>query len=114
MYNHVDNFLASGHWPKESNIFRSTQANMWQPTKWQRQLLNERTVQEAKNLKDMFGGNKKVARAALSTHKLLSDERLKLFDRGTSDLSTQQSITSINREIDTLITQDKSYERIPF
>lgn len=114
MYNHVDNFLASGHWPKESNIFRSTQANMWQPTKWQRQLLNERTVQEAKNLKDMFGGNKKAARAALSAHKLLSDERLKLFDRGTSDLNTQQSITSINREIDTLITQDKSYERIPF
>jgi len=41
IYNHVDNFLGSGRWPKEVNIFRSSQANMWKPTKWQRQLLLE-------------------------------------------------------------------------
>jgi len=114
MYNHVDNLLSSGRWPAESNIFRSSQPNMWQPSKWQRQLLIERGTEERKLIKEAFGSNKKQAQAALLTHKKLSEARLAEFDAAAKKISSQENISDINDEITSLLISTGDREKVEF
>ncbi len=114
MYNHVDNFLGSGRWPAETNIFRSSNEDMFNSTRWQRQLLKEKQVQEQNNLKDMFSGNPTALRAAMKTYKTLKDARIDQYTTGPKDLKSQHKISEIDTSISDLITQTSQYERIPF
>jgi hypothetical protein len=114
MYNHVDNFLGSGRWPAESNLFRSSNEKMWQTTQWQRQLLVEKSLQEQKNLKDMFSGDKKALKAALATHAALSKMRLSEFDKASMKRGSQDTIKEYDDKIADLITQTGDYDRWQF
>ncbi len=114
MYNHMDNFLGSGRWPKESNIFRSTQDDMWNSTEWQRELLEEKHLQEKRNLKDMFAADPEAQRAALMAHKMLHAQRLAEYAKGPKDFSSQGRISDIDTMISDLQTQTGAYERILF
>ena len=114
MYNHVDNFLGSGRWPKESNIFRSTQDTMWQSTQWQQQLLREKMVTESKNLKNMFASNTKALKSAMSTYNAFAKKRLKEYAKGPKDMRSQDKIKDIDSKISDLFTSTGERERIPF
>ncbi len=114
MYNHVDNFLGSGRWPQESNIFRTSNKDMFNSTRWQMQLLREKMTQEKKNIKDMFSSNPKAQRAALTAHQILSKKRLEEYTIGPSDLKSQERVKDIDTDISDVITQTGDYERIPF
>lgn len=114
IYNHVDNFLGSGRWPKAHNIFRSTQGDMWNPTQWQHQLLVEKTLEEQKNLKEMFSGDPKAKKAALAAHKILSGDRFALFQKGAKNLKSQEKIADIDTSISDLLTSTGDRERIDF
>lgn len=111
MYNHVDNFLGSGHWPKESNIFRSSNENIWNTTEWQHQLLIEKTLQEQKNLKDMFSGDKKATTMALQTHSAFSQLRMNEFTQASPKRNSQELIKSYDDIIADLQTKSGKYER---
>lgn len=78
MYNHVDDFLVSGRFPKEKNVFRSTQSDLLNPTVYQHELLVEREAQEKKNIKSMFRSpaQREQATAAYET---LADARRTQF-----------------------------------
>ena len=104
MYNHVDNFLDSGRWPAETNIFRSSNEDMFNSTRWQMKLLRERTQQEKKNLMDMFSGNKTALRDAMTTFKHLSKKRLEEYATGPKDLGSQKRVTEINEDMTDLMT----------
>jgi hypothetical protein len=114
MYNHMDNFLDSGRWPKESNIFRSSNEKMFQSTRWQMQLLREKMVQEQKNLKDMFSTNPKALKNAMTAYSLLSKRRLEEYKTGPKDMSSQHNIKDIGDRITEVMTQTGDRERIPF
>jgi hypothetical protein len=114
MYNHMDNFLGSGRWPQESNIFRSTQDDMWNSTEWQQELLQEKHLQERKNLKDMFSTDPSAKRAALVAHKTLHELRLKEYAKGPKDMSSQEHISDIDSLIADQQTQTGNYERWEF
>ena len=111
MYNHVDNFLGSGRWPAESNIFRSTQEDMWHSTQWQHELLEEKITQEKKNIKDMFSGDPKAKKAALIAYETLNTKRLDAYSRGPHDLKSQHAVKAADDEIADHITQTGAYER---
>jgi hypothetical protein len=114
MYNHVDNFLGSGRWPKESNIFKSSQKNMWDSTEWQRDLLMEKVIQEQKNLLSAFSGDKKSQAIALATHAKFSGLRLKAFDLGASDLISVDAVRYFDDKIEDLQTKTGEFERWNF
>jgi len=114
MYNHMDNFLGSGRWPKESNIFRSTQDDMWNSTEWQQELLQEKHLQEKRNLKNMFAADSEARRQALSAHKTLSALRMQEYAKGPKSMRSQESISDIDSMISDLQTQTGDYERIQF
>ena len=111
MYNHVDNFLSSGRWPEESNLFRSSNANMFKTTEWQRQLLIEKQLQEQANLKDMFSGDKKALRAALTTHKAFSELRLNEFDKASLKRGSQDIIHAYDELIADLQTESEAAKK---
>jgi hypothetical protein len=79
MYNHMDDFLSSGRWPKETNVFRSTQSDLLNPTIYQKQLLEEREVQEQKQIKTMFKKHPEAMEAALASWQITSKERATQF-----------------------------------
>ncbi len=114
MYNHVDNFLDSGRWPKELNIFRSSNEKMFESTRWQMQLLRERVSQERKNLRQMFSGKPKQLRAAMNAYENLRKARAKEHAIGPTDLLSQHRIKDINEDITDIFTSTGSRERIPF
>lgn len=114
MYNHVDNLLGSGRWPAEQNIFRTSNESIFKTTKWQRQLLVEKTLQEQKNLKDMFSGDAKGLRLALQTHAALAKMRMKEFDTASLKNRSQDKIKAFNDEIANLQTSTGTYERWDF
>ena len=78
MYNHVDDFLASGRFPKEKNVFRSTQSDLLNPTVYQHELLMEREAQEKKNIKSMFRSPAQQEQA-LAAYETLADARRTQF-----------------------------------
>ncbi len=116
MYNHMDNFLGSGRWPQEYNIFRSSNANMFKTTQWQRQLLVEKGIQEQKNLKDMFSGDAKALSLALKTHAAFSKLRMDEFSK--ADFRTrpqaQEHLSAYDDIIADLQTKTGSHERWSF
>jgi hypothetical protein len=114
MYNHVDNFLGSGRWPAESNIFRSTQEEMWDSTEWQRDLLFEKVIQEQRNLSEAFSGDKKGLSLALATHAKFSNFRLQAFDLGADDLSSPDAVRHFDDKIANLQTSTGAFERWEF
>ena len=114
MYNHMDNFLDSGRWPTESNIFRSSNETMFESTRWQTQLLRERMVEEQKNLNEMFATDPVAKKNALTAYNLLSKRRLEEFKLGPADLQSQHRIKDLNERITEVMTQTGDRERIPF
>jgi hypothetical protein len=82
MWNHVDNFLNSGHFPKETHIYRSTQSDMNDPTIWQKQLFNEREAYENKIIDSMFKKDTDANRNARSVIKVLMARRRQAFKQG--------------------------------
>lgn len=114
MYNHVDNFLGSGRWPKEYNIFRSSNEDMFNSTRWQLKLLREKQVQERKNLTDMFSGNKTAQRNAMTTYRTLAKKRTEQYMIGPKDMSSQKRIKDYDDQIASHQTQTGRYERWNF
>jgi hypothetical protein len=114
MYNHVDNFLGSGRWPEETNIFRSTQEDMWNSTEWQRDLITERIAQEQRMLRNAFSGNPKELRVALATHAKFSGFRLDAFNLGADDLTSPDAYKHFNDKIATQLTDTGEYKRWNF
>lgn len=108
MYNHVDNFLGSGRWPEESNLFRTSNETMFKTTEWQRQLLIEKQLQEQANLKDMFSGDAKAKRAALTVHAAFSKLRLNEFDKASPKRGSQDIIHAYDELIADLQTESKA------
>ena len=111
MLNHMDNFLGSGRWPHELNIFRSSNENMFKTSKWQRRLLVEKTLQEQKNIKDMFSGDAKAQSFALKTHAALAKLRMHEFDNANIKRNSQELIHAYDDVIADLITKTGTYER---
>ncbi len=112
MYNHVDNFLGSGRWPKEHNIFRTSNDNIFQTTPWQRELLIEKTLQEQKNLKSAFRG--KARDLALSAHAALSKARMDEFDNAHIKRNSQDKIRTLDTQISNQITSTGKFDRWDF
>ena len=111
MYNHVDNFLGSGRWPKESNLFRSSNENIFKTTGWQRSLLVEKTLQEQTNLKSMFSNNPKALKLALATHGAFAKLRMNEFKQAVPERNSQEILQAYDHVIADLQTQTKKYER---
>lgn len=114
MYNHVDNFLGSGRWPNESNLFRSSNETIFKTTQWQRELLIEKTVKEQANLKDAFEGEPKALKSALKIHSALANARLSEFDQASPSRGSQDVIRSLDDQISDLITANKKYTKWRF
>ncbi len=114
MYNHVDNFLGSGRWPEEANIFRSSNENMFNSTQYQRELLIEKGSQEIANLKDAFAGNPKELKSALGIYTKLAGARLSEFDNASIKRKSQDVIKSLDEQIADLQTSTKKYNRWSF
>lgn len=112
MYNHVDNFLGSGRWPKESNLFRSSNADMWKSTQWQRELLIEKTIQEQKNIKSAFRG--KARDLALASHSALAKARMQEFDNANMKDQSQDKIRDLDNQISNVITKTGKFDRWEF
>lgn len=114
MYNHVDNFLGSGHWPAERNLFRSSNESVFKTTKWQRQLLVEKGLTEQHNLLQMFGEEPENLSLALSIHKKLSDLRLDEFDHASQRRDSQTKIHSYDERMTKLQSVTDDAERWAF
>jgi hypothetical protein len=112
MYNHVDNFLGSGRWPKEHNIFRSSNDNIFETTPWQRELLIERGLNEVKQLKSAFRG--KARDLALKTHAALFKERMTEFDNASMKRNSQDKLREIGDKIADDITSTGKFDRWNF
>jgi hypothetical protein len=112
MYNHVDNFLGSGRWPKEHNLFRSSNDSIFQTTQWQRELLIEKHIQETKNLKQAFTG--KARQQALAAYDGLWRARLDEFDNASMKRNSQDKIKSLDAQIADKITETGKFDRWEF
>lgn len=79
-YNHVDDFLGALPQHKgEFNLFRSTQSNLVNPTKYQLELHEEKIAEERKNLMYMYQKQPDVLKSVLSTYDRMAAERYKLI-----------------------------------
>ena len=114
MHNHVDNFLGSGRWPEEHNIFRSSNEDFFNTTQWQHQLLIEKTLQEQSNLKEMFSGDKKATSLALKTHAAFAKLRMNEFTQASPKRNSQELIKGYDDIIADLQTHNGEYERWDF
>lgn len=114
MHNHVDNFLGSGRWPNEHNLFRSSNESVFKTTNWQRELLIEKTVQEQHNLKEAFSGEPKALKSALAIHSAFAKLRLDEFDKASVDRNSQEIIKSYDDLIADLQTKTKQFKRWKF
>jgi hypothetical protein len=114
MYNHMDNLLGSGRWPAEHNVFRSSNESIFKTTKYQRQLLIEKTLQEQKNLKEMYSGDAKATKTALTAHAVLSKLRLNEFDNASMKRDSQTKIRALDTQISDLQTKTGYFERFKF
>lgn len=106
MHNHVDDFLQALPQHKgEFNLFRSTQSNLLNPTKYQLELHEERIAEERKNLQYMYQKQPEVLKSVLATYDALSAERFKLLKASakTKMLSEETLANAMRR-------QDINYE----
>ena len=114
MYNHVDNFLGSGRWPEEHNLFRSSNETIFQTTKWQQQLLVEKGLQEQNNLKEMFADDPKNLSIALKTHAGLMRLRMAEFRQASQKRGSQDVIRGFDSDIADLQTSTGYFKRWNF
>lgn len=114
MYNHVDNFLGSGRWPDESNIFRSSNETMFNTTKWQKKLLMEKMIQEQSNLRDAFSGDPKGLRSAMSAYHAFSMLRWTEYNKASIGRNSQELIRGYDDVIADLLTANKRYKKWSF
>jgi hypothetical protein len=91
MWNHVDNFLGSGRFPRESNIFRSTQSDLMNPTVWQKELFDERVAAEQKIIDKMYAKDTPENRRASQTMKALFLARKRAFRAGDQEALRETS-----------------------
>lgn len=115
MYNHVDNFLGSGRWPAETNIFRTSSNNVRNTTKYQKDLLFEKMKQEQKILKDSFGKNPEASKVALKHLVDLQTQRVKAFITSyDQDPNSQATARELNELITGELTKSGKYDRWSF
>lgn len=91
MWNHVDNFLGSGRFPKEQNVFRSTQSDLDNPTKWMNQLFDEREKKEAAVIDRMYKKDTPANKAAKDTLSIMFKHRRAAYAAG--DEAERQKIS---------------------
>jgi hypothetical protein len=122
MYNHVDDFLETAQKTHkgEFNIFRSTQSNLLNPTKYQLELHEERIAEERKNLQYMYQKQPELLKVVLGTYDKLAAERYKLLRSSKSfknvtdtALANSMKRQSLNYRIGDMMTQtgDRDYWR---
>lgn len=99
MYNHVDQFVGSTSFLKdnERNIFRSTAPDLLNPTKYQKELLDEVHVENIKNIKDMFPSGKD-RKAAMTAYKMFKGDLDAIFTEKPS-LKQAQKFQSKYKEM---------------
>jgi len=100
MWNHVDNLLSSGRWPKESNIFRSTATDWVEPTKWMQELFEERDRQDRDVIDKMFSKDTPESKAAHGALTALADDRVKAYNEraeGKTRLLTESIRSAIKK-----------------
>jgi hypothetical protein len=115
MYNHVDDFLGSGHWPAETNIFRSTFDLVRGTTKYQKELLKEKAQQEELQLRDSFAKHPEAQAAALKALKQLQSKRMQAFTKSyDQDPNSRETVYELNELITQEITKHKLYDRWEF
>ena len=91
MYNHVNDFLQSGRFPKEANIFRSTLPDLRNPTIHQKELHMEAIENEKGIVRYMFAKKPAERDAALVSLKILQNKRLSAFRKGQQ--TTRRELT---------------------
>lgn len=106
MWNHVDNFLASGRFPKESNIFRSTQSDLMNPTVWQKELFQERVEHEIQIIDKMYKRNTPPNAAAKNVLKAMFKSRFEAFK-----LDEQAKLKFLNESIASKLKEDSKGKR---
>lgn len=74
MYNHVNDFLQSGRFPKEANIFRSTLSDLRNPTVYQKELHLEAIENEKSIINSMFKKNPEAKEQAMAVYNVLMKE----------------------------------------
>jgi hypothetical protein len=109
MWNHTDNFLGSGRFPKELNIFRSTQSDLMNPTEWQADLFKERHDAEVAIVKKMYDPKKDEGRASLDALQILFSERVKAFKSGE-----QGKLRSLSENIADRIIEKSKKTKQPY
>jgi hypothetical protein len=115
MYNHVDDFLGSGHWPKETNIFRSTFDFVRGTTKYQKELLKEKMQQEKTQLRDSLAEHPEAQTAALKALKQLQVKRMEAFNKTYEQApNSREVVYELNELITQEITKHKLYDRWEF
>ena len=81
-WNHMDNLLGSGRFPKESNYFRSTDTDMNNPTVWMNELFEERVQKETDTINKMYGKDTPENKAAKGILKVFFKERRQAHQAG--------------------------------
>jgi hypothetical protein len=115
MYNHVDDFLGSGRWPNETNIFRSSFDTVRETTRYQFGLLKEKMQQEEDNLRDALSKYPEAQNAAIKNLRALQNKRLEAFQLSyDKDPNSRETVYQLNELITQEITKNKMYDRWVF
>jgi hypothetical protein len=105
MWNHVDDFLGALPQLKDkTNVWRSSFSDMLNPTKYQRQLLTEKMVEESRNITQMYRRKPDVLKAIEKQYNRLAVARYRLAIQKTAkvsadDVERASHIQELNREI---------------
>lgn len=99
-WNHMDNLLGSGRFPKEYNYFRSTDTDMNNPTVWMRNLFEERVQKEVDVINKMYAKNTPANQNAKNILKVFFQQRREAYNAGKqADVKlTNEAISTIIRE----------------
>ena len=103
MFNHVDNLLDSGRFPKETNVFGSTQQDpdLNNPTKWMHELFEERKQAEAKIIDRIYKKDTPENQAAKDALGVAFKHRERAYKKGDP-----VKFRELSREIATKIQKD--------
>lgn len=116
MWNHVDDFLGALPQHKgEFNLFRSTQSDLLNPTKYQKELIEEKMAEERKNFQFMYRKHPDVLGHTLEVYDKLAAERYKAMMTETSsvrdpDIKRAEKRQELNRKIGEMQTEGDLFE----
>lgn len=120
MWNHVDDFLGALPQHKgEFNLYRSTQSDLLNPTKYQKMLLEEKVAEERKNLQSMYRKKPEILKAVMGQYEALAGERYKTLGSGAKnkigsvseqDVQRQSHRQELNTRIGDMQLEDKQFE----